>query len=1261
MAVSEINAPASTVSEWLDAFDADSQKLDDKAWGAERLRRLHGQQMALDVIAHVQNIPLRLLRLNSLKRLDETFVRFVDAWESEIYLLLTDKGVDGSMRSPRPLGDAEAKALIAAMKVPAHLVSLREWVLQLASAGEDHVKLSVPADLPAHYAEWFLTLLPHLERDVWLSEMGNPLPVHNLTRMVEHWALYVLMWAWSNAETFQSVISLQVQSTEDTPLEPPILGSALGMKHLGLIVMPAYDRRGRSDTRPAVLLVGPFLRAEAAVEEDVHWYLDPLDRYLKRIERVENVEGWREVREKAPGATELRDALEARAGIDDYEAVRRAGQSLRSFRLLLKARIDPTVMQWESGAPGRPISRANWETMAALAAWYDRWGQTVATETGKDDAWAMHVTIKRHRVSLLAEFQPGPRAQQSSPSLTFVSYGRQVAGRIKPMEWRSGDDCIASARADRWRWIEGPDTFFARMRERQQAAWTSHIAAIDHLLARHSRSDRPEGADNPDARKGESAACEEADHLLRGYGGRVCRYLLGMARADVAVIYWLDYGENPPRLRHVGGAERLVQHRAKRQSMLSQFDQWSRVAGTQGQPSPASGGADSAAQVYRVASTGAIHPRIKDRKARNAVGAEVPPPIRLKQFEDPQPLDALSVPLLFNDRVVGVFGLAGIASERHFESRLYPALRLVAQTLAQAMYFHSQVWQMRQLNWLASHVPLEQWRKHRRDNEFNPLMPAARCLANIFLCPVVQIWLRDRQNRKRFKLHGNTLPALYRSDGEAPEHAPTIYAIPSREDAEMPLTRPFLAFAVDQWPTVGEATNAAPGDLPPTGQFVQGSFDEREPATLNYRRSRAEDGRMILGKDFVAPKQGPSSSHDGGVNVEDIPPGSRSELFVEHRLAHIMAFSLVNPTGTVPDVVGVVTLHSRPQSGNGEHLAWPPGWRPVVAHVQTYLPYVLMQTETIANPLDNLRRYLLHEGRNELNKVTVLAGDLKALLTRLIAPDEPQGHVRPWLRQVLPDLERRHLAQSAGGDSTWLRSLIQELGQTERLITDMADRVDRLLDVQYAENLAILGRMIEHQRDISSLGLGARSEHVSHRTKWISVRQSLQDEFSAYWKDLRLQGIYWSVDKIPENFRLLTQERIWSWVTGDLVHNIAKYAAPNSAAQVTFESITVPDGGRMHYLRFINESIYDPELDQSVRLVQIEVQGSAGKNPYRRLPAAKVSRQGMGIGLWGVDQLAVVLGLRLKIDIKPLSPFRDGTPRALYSFNLEIPPHLIRR
>lgn len=1246
---------AETVQAWLEAVDRHAPERGSGPWSEERLKRLHGLQMALDVIAHVQNVPLRLLRLDNLVELDKTFVRFVVKWEEHILRLFTEAYPDGSARVPRPLAATAAKALVDAMKKPEHLRTLRDWVFDLADPADRTVQPKRPVELPPHYVEWFLMLLPHVERDVWLTEMSNPLPAHNLARMVEHCSLYILMWAWREAESFKREATQLRDSAQPIDIDSfEVHRGALGLPHLGLCVLPAFTRSGHERAREVALIVGPFLSDSVVATQDDDWFVGPISRYLTRVERVRDVEGWDEVREKAPGSVELHDALESRACIDDYEAKRRALQSLESLQRLLESTLDPSLYRWENGRSGRPLSRANWETMAVLAAWYERWGH-VAFQSRSDLAWVMNVSIDRHRIRM----QVG--AADGAERLHFFAYGQPdepPAGEAVVVDLHP---CLEEARAaNEWRWIEGTSTFFARMRERQQAAWTSHVAAINHLLARHSRRDRPEGADNPDARQGVPPSCEEADHLLRGFGGRVCRYLLSLARAEIAEIYWLDYRSDPPRLRHVSSAERLIQHRAYRQTLLDRYEAmiWKRPEDAMSAElqDGVNLGVTSRFQLYKASATGRIQPAAAERKAQYAsaeppsafvwpdyqVGATRESPDDLVDHPDrPPPLDVVSVPLLFNDRVVGVFGLAGIASKRHFDLRLYPALHLVAQVLAQAMYFHSQVWHMRQLNWLASHVPPQEWKRHEWENRFNPLERVARCLANVFLSPVAQVWLVEKQNERRYQLHGNTAPEIFDEDGEPPEHAPFMELGPPANGRTTDLARSFIAFAVDQW--TGEGGSAV-GDAvllsTQHGQFVQCQYDGTGVPTQGYDLVGAERGDLILHRDFVEQTQG----------VGDLQR-LRKGLFVDRQLVQTMAFALVRSARGRAEVVGVVALYARGRNGAQRHAPWPPGWRPVVAHVQTYLPYLLMQTETIANPLYDVQSYLLHEGRNELSAASEQASKLRRALHTLLAIDASAGEfrARPVLRQW-----RTVLAK--GGTTPPATDLLRDIERMETNLSVAADTAGRLMSIERGENMAMLARLIERRADLAALGQKFDHGGRYHDMKWTPLRQSLQELFDAYSDDLDRKGIGRDLKTGLEAAELLVQPKLWRWMIGDLVHNLVKYASPNSAAWAELVSPSRKD--EPFRLRLRNESSFDPAVDRPDRLVKHGVQGSAGlARAEQVIHRTNVSRVGGGIGLWGVNLLADSMHLRLDIQIHQ----RRNPKEANYFFDLVIPPELLRR
>lgn len=1243
------------VRDWFDAREAlATPPKDHDSWRVCRLERLHAVQISLDVLAYAHNIPLRLLRMQRLVHLDKTFVAFVERWRPQILELMTAGNPDESPRMPPRLEQPEALRLIREMGRPEHLHSLRDWVLHLAKDDlVDAERMQLPESLPDHYAEWFLALMPHLERDVWLTEMGNSLPVHNLARMVEHWALFVLMWAWSRAGRMAADLR-----SSDAVVPCVVVSRTLDLDHLELIVQLTDWRRsgvpGESSSPEdgeVVLLAGPYVRAEGSNSDDRgRWFHGPFLRFLERIARVPDVQGWDDVHEKAPGAVELADALEARAHLGGAEAMQRATQSLLALKALLVARFSTDLLRWPNGQPTRPLSRANWETMAAMACWKARWGDLLLGVAPLPDGVNLQLGLIKHRVHATILVRSG---QSVNTSLQF--YPGTPEGVVRD----SGDVIKEAASVNPLVSIETLANLQARIRERQQASWSAYITAINRLLTRHSRRERPEGDDDPATLERSAPTCEEVDHLLRGFGARICRYLLGMARADLAELFWLDYSPGTPRLRHVGSAERLIDHRAKRQSLWTRFsvDTWQQ--GDDSRPgNPARGtslDARSEYQIYRAACTGQVEPRLAQRKA-SAAQWQSDPYATTRYYEDTVPLrDCMSVPLVFNNRVVGVMALAGIASSRHFDTRMRPWLHVLAQDLGQTMYFHSQVWQMRQLNWLASNVPLEEWRIARFAQPSHPLTRVARCLANIFLCPGVLIWLKDPNNNKRFELAGCTVPELYvDADGSGHDHAPCVVLSGKSQADEVPLHRPVFAFALDQWPNPRDREDVRAADRT-RGHFVQARLDGRLSRTQGYGLAAAQSGDLVLGEDFL----GAGGDGAAGLSDSEALPQMRQILFDERGWVDSMAFALVSNMRGPMEAIGAVSLHGAALEGpdnltngsaSGDALplrraSWPPGWRPVVAHVQTYVPYVLAQTETIARPEIQLAHYLLHQARSELNAVSSNADGVRTALQQLLEQDEPRGIVRPWLRQRL---------KPAGAFND--PDLGRQLYQLEQLLQKIEAGLQEQSSVDHVESLTVLGRLIDHRRGISALGHDLDTAGDVHRVQWIDLRGAITSVMEPYRSDFRSVRITPEI-QIQGRWLLLTQSRLWGWLLFDLIHNMAKYASDRILVQFPVESD--PERHTHLTLRLLNEAVYDPAIDDGELLLQFGYRGSAGRTrEERKLVRDRLSRLGTGVGLWGVDQLARVLGMTLSLKPKPL---KDQPTRAVYPFDLRIPVEHLRR
>jgi hypothetical protein len=1221
-----------TVGDWLDVVDPAGRALSDHDWWLQRLKRQHALQVVVDVIAHTQNVPLRLLRSGNLKRLDRTFADMLQRQgrRQQFTTILAQHG-------PKAARDAALKG-IDALGDPSHVATLRDWVLSL---GTD-MPQDRPLSLPEHYESWFLDLLPHLEREVWLTDMGNPHPAHSLARMLEHWSLYTLMWAWKHVESIAEPNPAAEQQ------------AALGTQHFDILFKRAYFRAGRTDPgrgHDIWMLCGPFDRSaesDAGGVERVdrpaeHWFYASFDRFIGNVGL--KVPTWHDIRDKAPTATELLDAFASRATLSRAEARRRLDDACAAMDDLRKVELHPSAMAWPDDSPGRTLSRANWESVAALGAWFSRWRASIRDVIGTDK---LRLEIPGHRLSLLVH--PRPDGDGGAHHVTIVDAKR------------AGGDAVVSDAIDfnamrlrlRSPHVETPQAFMLRARERQLALWASQASAVSSLLARYSRRDRPVGADEVPGTSGSGFEVEEVDHLLRGYAGRVCQYLMQMARADNASVMWLDYSSDPATLRHVGGADRLIQHRAERESRFQTFARmaWLDAAAMQvHDPGTTWEIWQRGSQLYRAVAQGVMQPLPPERRIKTEGRGQIRPFFGV--YAEPAPEDSISVPLLVHGRVVGAISIAGISSPRQFDPRLRAPLRLVAQQLAQAMATQAQLWQMRRLNWLASHLPLEQWRQHSSVNNFNPLQPVAAILANVFLCPVVHIWLRDPQNERRFKLHGYTrADLLMPAEGRLPA-APSFDLDDVAPDSPAPLSRHFAAFAVDQWSQrrSGDGATCA-------GNFVQARLVRAAAPVAGgggprYCLAEAERGTLVLDDSFI--------------EAADAPDYRRA-IFERGRLTQCMAFALVDASAADARPVGVVSLYANSPSDADHPMPWPSDWRPLVAHIQSYLPYVLMQTEAIANPLDHMRRYLLHEGRNELNHVVALASSLQRDLHSLLAVDAPAGLIRPWLRHNGPRVAGM---VKSGGSKAEVASLLSEcvrvMDQLEGILDRSAESVVHLASGEFAENLAVMARLIGNQRNLAQFGDPNTDPDFDHATEWFSPRERLQAGFDSYrgaWQQLNIKP---DLDGVPRALEFLTSPRFWTLLTRDLIHNMAKYALPNEPIRVVWEG-QGREGG-FGVLRLSNFSTYAPLLDTPSRLGAFGARGSAPLRSSARsiatTRASGVMREGQGIGLWGAIEIAKVLGMELAIDVKARSEGTAARPRgeavARYTFAISVPARLCRR
>ncbi len=1171
---------------------------------SERRRGHHAYQVAVDAIAYAHNIPFRILLVDKLTDLPKVIQSQFDNGGSGLDL----------MREETPTqifaADLDARKKLYDKEIFDTGVA---WVLTLATSNPT-VR---PQVLPAGWETAMLLLLPHLERAVWLTEIGNPLPAHALARMLEHWSLYVLFWCYE--QTKNGPTNKPNKFLIDEKDENVGMAGALGIDHYVVRVGQKFSLPSSAsgqDSHQCAPVIGPYWEANSKPSAEVHQgFNDVLKRFASNMAVHQP---WADVQDRVPDEIEMRDALQSRIDLVNPESKARSLSCRRAF-VDYFLQVDASAYS-NDFAKLDDLKRQDWEVIAALCSWWARWAQLITSERDKSAVAGYWISVRDSKLGI----QVLSAEQSPSGSVDELSSIRLLAN--KPDNSYSIDELReAVAQALPGVTIDSPDVYLNRTRERQNASWTAQVIAVNNLMNSHGGKlvDAADTVGSDASSETETGfEFEEANHLLRGYGGKVCHHLVSMTRADVADLYWMDYSQSVPRLVHAGGYSRLLLHRVKRADIHRQFAKWSLEVKnpTKKDLAAAEQGPKSDSQAYRVAAICAEDPSNGQQTvawANDSAASEQEKCVAyFDGFPDPKPADSMALPLLVHGRVVGVLTLAGL-TKGQFDTRLFVPLRRVANLLALTMYQASQLWHMRKLNWLVAHESFANWRQHNEENQFNPLKKISACLTNVFLCQAVHIWLRREDSDEIYALHGYNQKEIFSPANDPLKDAPVFKYLPCAEiNKNHPIERAFVAFAED----------VSAKDKNGLGRYVQARLNKDSKETVTYSRQEALQG-MYLGTDYLNDDNIKKSSHGK----------LRTRIFEDFGLTDLMGFALLQavPGKSDFELAGGITLHDKAEiSDEKRPQPWPQAWAPVVAHVQTYLPYLFSQVELLHNPLDHTRRFLLHAGRSELLAVRDNMVQLRHIANQAFDPD---GAVRKRVR------------------------LIQKMGNTEiggqaasveKHLSTAWNAANDLIDDSFLRNLDFLVKAIERHKEASALA----NFEISASSEWIDLHDFLKKALANHHDALAKGGLR---DPGLTGFEVETKcylPRIWlNQIVFNLVENAGKYA--RDLFNVTWEP-------SLKRLRFINHGRYDSNLDIENRLLRYGVRGSA---IYERSYGTEAeTKPGLGAGLWGVKFLCELCQIEFKMTITPLDKgfvlYQDGSSRGLasYQFDMTFPLGIVK-
>lgn len=1144
-------------------------------------------QICVDTFAYAFNVPLRLALLEKGQDFPKTIRSLlVDATDANPIRKILREQDDGVIEG----ADADA------LSNTDHFQRARQMILALT--GQSPTQPG--SQLPEHWMRGMLAILPHVERQVWLTEIANPLPVHGICRMYDPWSLYILMW------TSESLFAKGDSSTDfpDALRIPGLLVRRLaGTK---------FTNRG-GEPAECVPVLGPIFEGEAPS--------DPGDKFIDLFEQFnckaqEQGIVWGVDACGIPTHEELKDALQSRMALPRNEIERRAGCCERSLELLysVELSIDSTGC----------LSRDFWERLATGVAWVAKSERSFAALLGaKNLPQARVIDLDDRSVLWVCASNDGRVALTIGPA----------ASPVQDMQ-----ALCASTEVDH----DSISAFFNRVRERQSAAWSSQIIAINNLLNRHDLSDKSKVPEDHLVPTGK--ADPEVGHLLRGFGNRVCRYLVSITRADVADLYWSDYAQSPPRLVNVGCYARLAEHRACAMEIESGFHEWAWKEGVD-RDTPANQREKSPAQTYRSLALGQEDPKPGESITPfQSTGTDGYPTKNealayFESYPEPRPRDGLALPLMLNGRPVGVVSLAGL-SERQFDQRIFIPLRRTASLLAPCMYHQSQLWHMRILNTFFINYQSDilggsqnKQTSAGAEPHPNPLQTVARCLCNIFLCPVAHLWTRSLANPNRYELSGYNWQGIFEGGGMPGGRLAFSYQ-DAHGKPRSPIDSKFAELVVDLYRTDGNNT----------GKFVQGRFDYNLLESVRFEAKKAESDGTLLGSDML------------DASVSDAP--YRSKIFAPrpegYGLSDIMSFPLLRralkrgDSGEM-EVVGIVTLHDW-HRGDGEPNGaqarpWDRGWRTVVAHMQTYLPYLFEQVEILNNPLVDARRFLIHAGRAEIIGILDSTRRLREYSRTSLSPD---GSVRRALARVLA---KNFLGKEKSIATDEARHLLADnLNYAELALKDAWSAIQNLTDLGREQELVHLATIMHRYRDLAAL-----SVELTDSIQVINLKSAVDGILAGFGRSLFERGVFKS-NSLPDNIHLRLPQLWFRIVLGDLFHNAAKYATPGLALEVVWE-------GR-GTLRLSNEGPYDPLKDDPKKLLLQGRRGSAAAAASdARYGGKLVGGGGQGIGLGGANTMCQLMGIGFEFEVRPFGESCvHATPsRARYEVKLNFPKWMLNK
>jgi hypothetical protein len=1126
---------------------------------AARMAGRFGYQICADAFSYALNIPQRLLLLDQIENLPKLY-----------YDLLQDASMQEVIR--RELEIKEMPTWFHdATKIERYLNQSYTQLEQISNKAKD-LALNFTKNIEIHSSpdfindeDWWkilLLMIPYVDQKIWLTDASAPIPIHAVIRFYDIWLAYIMLWSYNHL-------------TEGKLKEEGELMPLYGIDNCVYRAwMRGWDAScSKSNLKhKVIILFGPF--TIEGKDNNIECYPKLFYEYMNLAST--NISGWTSHNFATPQMEELNDLLKLRLPSPQQDCESRKTLIQESWLTLFEIKI-PKVL-------AKKLTRNDWEYLATSAHWLAKWKKLVTQNKlnlakPKNNKWAINFPGWQYSVEIDC------KNFDAYISNSLSNDSQDILGIIRYLKEKSYG-------------IDYPYTLLNRIGERQMSNWSLQIMGINNLVHRYSLSSSP---------RKKLQYRKELPDLLHGAESQFCRYLRSMTHAHNINIYWLDYSEFPAHLKLLEGYSRFLEHEVNREKIFESFDRTAYSFDDKSFSCWQRGAAKS--HGYRVAAEN--HADILKESSDGLWSGYEELFAHIKELI---PQSGLAIPLRQNGKVVGVIELNGLVANQFSEQLLAPLIR-ATNLMGSFLYSNLLLHQLSEINkWVVSedYFTLEE--------SENPLMELTKLLTNVFLSPMVHIWLTT-QDSQIYELYGNHVNSFLDDIKSLKTEIIGKLWFKIVKDSDFSPKDSFASTAVNLWKTMSVSKAS-----PPWGKFCKAKFCPELESNEKHTIKQAYTTGVKLDKKYFAENQPWTEErltlYKYGLNNLMVFPIVKSipELDLDYYDEDLVVFETKNSGSKKTEkykIIGVVTFldHGDSKAEQADEIvsAYSTSWEPTIEYFQSYLTTLFEQLNLVSTSFQKARNIIMHQAIHELNEVNrrllkrgrqlhfIFEGGGYDALQRVIRSNtsvEPNSFQWEELKKLFDAI----IATKASTD------YIEEGGFKKRL-----------------------GIMTEQLKVI---------KHYSHftfdpnqATSMVSLYQELKSELINHDPGNQQAGrhVEFIGFRSDREYKIIIIKSSWYRLLFNLFENMSKYSHPHSTWNI-----------ELKHKRLTLQNVGDVNPGETAAiLMKYGARGKSAKNK---------GIDGEGIGLMDAKLAAKYLGIEFNYDIKPFA----SQNRAYHVYTLDL-------